>query len=239
MSLVFNMVGGAGGSAELPAIYVTYPEGSVCTCSNGSKTYTAKDTSGYWLFAGLDIGTWTVTATDGGKTASKAATITTEGQVVELALSFRLWLYDAGNQFVDVTGGWGTVAPWSSGAYGAGSVTYGAASITVSAMLAGGSYNAASAATCINNLLDLSGYKTLYLRVKSVTTGSSRYCSYGVSTERNNTGQLARTSVTDSGIIELDISAVTDPVYVYVTKAHDSGIAAPADKVEFDQVYAE
>ncbi len=109
MSLVFNMVGGAGGSAELPAIYVTYPEGSVCTCSNGGKTYTAKDASGYWLFAGLDIGTWTVTATDpSGENDPESQTveITREGQIVNVELSYVLWLYKNGNEYVDLTGGW-------------------------------------------------------------------------------------------------------------------------------------
>lgn len=57
-------LGGGSGSGKLPAIYATYPEGAVCTCNNGSKTYTAKDTSGYWLFAGLEVGTWTLTISD-------------------------------------------------------------------------------------------------------------------------------------------------------------------------------
>ena len=110
MSLVFNMVGGGGaaGGAELPAIYVTYPAGSVCTCTNGSKTFTAKDTTGFWLFAGLEVGSWTVTATDGTETATKTVEITSEGQVESVELSYELYLYNYGDQCVDVTGGWAT-----------------------------------------------------------------------------------------------------------------------------------
>lgn len=110
MSLVFNMVGGgAGGSAELPAIYVTYPEGSVCTCSNGVKTFTAKDTTGFWLFAGLEVGMWTVRITDpSGENAPESQTveITSEGQIVNVELSYVLWLYKDGNEYNAITGGW-------------------------------------------------------------------------------------------------------------------------------------
>lgn len=91
MSLVFNMVGGGGGSAELPAIYATYPEGSVCTCSKDGKTYTAKDTSGYWLFAGLEVGTWTLTISDPSGTyegSSATVIITDANEIVNTTLKF-------------------------------------------------------------------------------------------------------------------------------------------------------
>ena len=110
MSLVFNMVGGgAAGGAELPAIYVTYPAGSVCTCTNGVKSFTAKDTTGFWLFAGLEVGTWTVTTTDpSGENAPESQTveITTAGQIVNVELSYVLWLYKNGNEYNAITGGW-------------------------------------------------------------------------------------------------------------------------------------
>lgn len=111
MSLVFNMVGdgGAAGGAELPAIYATYPAGSVCTCSNGVKTFTAKDTTGFWLFAGLEVGTWTVTTTDPtgeSNPVSQAVELSADNPLVNVELSYVLWLYKNGNEYIDVTGGW-------------------------------------------------------------------------------------------------------------------------------------
>ena len=44
-------------------IGVTYPAGSVCTCADGTRTLTARDTSGKAVFVIPSAGTWTVTAT--------------------------------------------------------------------------------------------------------------------------------------------------------------------------------
>lgn len=82
-------------AAVYAVIGVTYPAGSTCTCSNGSKTLTAKDTTGEAMFIIPSAGTWTVTAADGGRTASSVVGITAEGQVVTVALMFGP-LYDEG-----------------------------------------------------------------------------------------------------------------------------------------------
>ena len=89
----------SGGGAKLfAAIGVTYPEGSTCTCTNGTKTLKAKTTSGQWVFAIPEAGTWTVTATDGTNTKSESVNITAEGQSVNVELSYRTegYLYNAG-----------------------------------------------------------------------------------------------------------------------------------------------
>ena len=89
---------GGGGKTGLPAIYVDYPPGSVCTCSNNNgKTYTAKDNSGLWLFSGLELGTWTVTATDGTNSKSQSVSITKEGQFESVELSYRYYLFNNGS----------------------------------------------------------------------------------------------------------------------------------------------
>ena len=45
--------GSGGGIGEITsAIAVTYPAGSTCTATNGTKILTAKDTSGFALFCG-------------------------------------------------------------------------------------------------------------------------------------------------------------------------------------------
>ena len=87
-------------------IGVTYPSGSVCTCSNGSVTLTAKDTTGKAIFVIPSAGTWTVKAVKGSDSASKAVSITAEGQAATVTLVY--WdgtIYDAGNEYTAQTAG--------------------------------------------------------------------------------------------------------------------------------------
>ena len=80
---------GQGGVSEAYAVIaVTYPEGSTCSCSNGEKTFVAKDTSGRWLFLLPSGGEWTVSSTDGTDTAEKTVEITSDGQTESVELSF-------------------------------------------------------------------------------------------------------------------------------------------------------
>lgn len=79
-----------GGGIPYAVIGVTYPSGSVCTCTSGTLTLTAKDTSGKVLFAIPFAGTWTVKAVKGSESKSVAVKITTEGQVETVTLSYEL-----------------------------------------------------------------------------------------------------------------------------------------------------
>ena len=98
----------AGGGALLYAIIsVDYPEGSVCTCSNGAKTLKAKDTSGKALF-NVTVGEWTVSCTDGSETASKTVSITQEGQCKSVTMVYSLVLYSVGNMHTETGGNWTT-----------------------------------------------------------------------------------------------------------------------------------
>lgn len=95
-----------GGGTPYAVIGVTYPSGSVCTCTNGTLTLTAKDTTGKALFIIPSAGTWTVEAVKGSKSKSKAVSITTEGQVETVTLMFETVLWEAGaNQNTAITGG--------------------------------------------------------------------------------------------------------------------------------------
>lgn len=84
------------GAKLFAAIGVTYPEGSVLTCTNGTKTLTARTSTGQWVFAIPEAGTWTVTSTDGTETASETVEITIEGQSAKIELSYGLLLYKSG-----------------------------------------------------------------------------------------------------------------------------------------------
>ena len=95
-----------GTLALFAVIGVTYPAGSVCTCTKGTKTYKAKNTSGLALFAVPEAGDWIVSCTDGTQTASKTVTISAEGEAVNVKLAYDLRLFDNGDECVSVTGGW-------------------------------------------------------------------------------------------------------------------------------------
>lgn len=87
-------------------ISVTYPAGSTCTCSDGSTTLTAPDTSGSYVFIVRNTGSWTVTATDGEDTTSDIVMIGSDGQSVNITLDYDTLLFNNGVDKTELTGGW-------------------------------------------------------------------------------------------------------------------------------------
>lgn len=90
-------------------IAVTYPVGSILTCTDGTKTFKAKNKTGSWIFSVPYSGTWTVLATEGEKTSYKTVEISKENEAISVVLAFELVLYNMGNEQTSVTGGWQTV----------------------------------------------------------------------------------------------------------------------------------
>lgn len=68
--------GASGGSPNKSTIIVTAPTGSTVTCKMGSTTKAATEKNGVWTFGGLDLGTWTITSTKGGDSATQDVAIT-------------------------------------------------------------------------------------------------------------------------------------------------------------------
>ena len=87
-------------------INITYPSGSTCTCSDGTTTLSAPDTSGTWTCIVPNAGTWTATATDGVENTSESVSITTDGQTVAVELSYYTYLFKPNTDTTNVTGGW-------------------------------------------------------------------------------------------------------------------------------------
>ena len=81
---------GGGISKAYAVIGVTYPAGSTCTCTDGTKTLKLKNTSGQGIFLIPYAATWTVTATNGTNTKSQSVEITNEGQLESVTLSYEL-----------------------------------------------------------------------------------------------------------------------------------------------------
>ncbi len=103
-------------TAGFGSIVVNYPSGSSCTCSNGSTTLTASTSTGEYVFSVPSSGTWTITSTKDTQTASASVSITTINQVAEVNLSYDIILYNAGNIYENVTGGWNNPAVTSGSA---------------------------------------------------------------------------------------------------------------------------
>lgn len=159
-------VAGAGLRA---VIAVAYPEGSICTCTNGTKTLKARDTSGKALF-NVTVGEWTVKAEDtaAGKSKSANVSITEEGHCESVTLKYSLDIIINGKFNYDVIGSW--VA--GSDSSGAGSLTeqngyvqiYGPAPTKYA-----GSYTS----WVSTKALPTSEYKTLYVDYESTFNGFS------------------------------------------------------------------
>ena len=87
-------------------INITYPAGSTCTCSDGTTTLSAPDTSGTWACIVPNAGTWTATSTSGTETDSKAVAITTDGQSTSVELSYALFLFKPNAPSDIIAGEW-------------------------------------------------------------------------------------------------------------------------------------
>ena len=204
-------------AAVYAVIRVTYPSGSTCTCTSGSTTLKAKDTTGTALFIITAKGTWTVKAVKGSQTASKAVSITADGQVTTVALAFELVLFKNG-------------AYQNIGSFNNATITNGNLAMTASGNDgAGGSIHR----TFVTDVkLDLTNYKTLTFSLAEFTINSS-YAAYrkvwfGVCSDTigwqaipADSNVKAKTVLTNTNqgtnkTVTVDISALTGSFYVFV-----------------------
>lgn len=200
-------------------INITYPAGSTCTCSDGTTTLSAPDTSGTWACIVPNAGTWTAAATDGVENTSESVSITTDGQIVAIELSYLLWLYKRGNTYNAVTGGWSVSKHSSTGGSFDGVLTLNADSMLLSTEVWGGSVGYANAFT--NNSIDLTGVNTLKFKITGI--GDTAYSdkegnthkfrfSLVVANERptkQNPTFAADMKILATGEYSVDVSAVT------------------------------
>lgn len=152
-------------------INITYPAGSTCTCSDGTTTLSAPDTSGTWACIVPNAGTWTAAATDGVESTSESVSITTDGQIVAIELSYLLWLYKSGNTYNAVTGGWSVAEHGSTDGSFDSVLTLNDDSMLLSTEVWGGSVAYANAFT--NNSIDLTGVNTLKFKITGI--GNTAY----------------------------------------------------------------
>lgn len=200
-------------------INITYPAGSTCTCSDGTTTLSAPDTSGTWACIVPNAGTWTAAATDGVENTSESVSITTDGQIAAIELSYLLWLYKSGNTYNAVTGGWSVAEHHSTGGSFDSVLTLNDDSMLLSTEVFGGSVAYANAFT--NNSIDLTGVNTLKFKITGI--GNTAYSdkegnthkfqfSLVVANERPtkpNPTFAADMKILATGEYSVDVSAVT------------------------------
>lgn len=193
-------------------INITYPAGSTCTCSDGTTTLSAPDTSGTWACIVPNTGTWTISCTNGEDSTGKTVAITADGQTENVALSYTLVLYEKNGE---------TVA-WSYKAYDHSVPSVNMTLDTLKSQYGEGHARRPTLYTTVKH--DISSYDTLYGSfdmtgsgglylgiLSSPPTNGSEVDKVGFVSRANGSG--AKVNLT------LDISGFTGEYYiaVYVT----------------------
>jgi hypothetical protein len=209
-------------AAVYAVIGVTYPSGSVCTCSNGSVTLTAKDTTGKALFVIPTAGTWTVKAVSGSKSTSKAVSITAEGQVEIVTLTYGLYIFKNGS---GLTSGYSIKS----------NSLISAPTVSSDTISWSGNSESDGVAFYIDPAVALSGYTKLCVDFEcSYNYGGNYGMGFGVGTDAasslmlTNTNWTAKVTSTAQGAIarntvQCDISALTDSEYIKVVGSYSVG----------------
>lgn len=192
-------------------INIVYPAGSTCTCSDGVTTLTAPDTSGSWSCVVPNKGTWTVSCTDNIESTSGTISITADGQHESISLMY--WngqLYERGNQFEKMTGGW-VVYPndrTDTASFDSDSIHF-----------INGS--AGQVAIFTKSKINVSDFKTLKIQINTFKGGIK----FGL-TAANNTANPSFTKYlnTDSGssgtVFQVDLSSTTGEYYVSIVSTY-------------------
>lgn len=192
-------------------INITYPAGSTCTCTDGTTTFAAPDTSGTWACVVPNAGTWTLSCTDGTESASEAVTITTDGQSVSAVLSYALWLYKDGDTCDTVSGGWSSPV-WGGNDFSK-VVTFNESSMQISTEVFGGSVGYGHVFT--NSVIDLSEISTLKFRITGIgktSSGSNQFSFRLCVASKFPNEQLpsfpVSLSITKTGLFSVDVSSM-------------------------------
>lgn len=174
-------------------INITYPAGSTCTCSDGTTTLSAPDTSGTWACIVPNAGTWTVTSTSGAETDSKAVTITTDGQSTSVELSYALFLFKPNAPSDIIAGEWEMPA---------NSTVTAEAELTVKSVNNFNNNRIISART--KGQIDLTEYSTLQATCKASGGSNTKLEVY------SGSSVVASTAIgTDLTTVTVDISALS------------------------------
>lgn len=205
MSIIGNpiMVGGGGPTASIKVRGLS--QSDTVTAAMGSKTKNATwvTDGSYWLIDGIrDFGTWTVTATNGTKTATQDVLVDVITEY-EITMAYRLYLYNEGDECEDVTGGWtidGYV--YTGEVYGVSAGVKNADSFYLTS-------NPGSTAFGTANKVDLSTYNTLYATFRYDKAKQNPWVG-ALLGDKDLVGSNRYPNVCDGNGVDADITASAD-----------------------------
>ena len=225
---------GGGTSKAYAVIGVTYPAGATCTCTDGTKTLTLKNTSGQGIFLIPYAVTWTVTATNGSKSKSKAVSITAEGQVETVTLGYELVLFNSG-----VVSGYA----WDSSNFDSG---YGDAKVSNGLIYLYGytwdnniSLQSGWGEIGISSAIGLSDYSTLKVRLKKIDSADGTVNIHVGTTALGDNTATKTVTLTAGTTTSLNISSITGSKYISLYAQSDTGTYGNQIHAYFDKVWLE
>lgn len=233
-------VGGGGSGNAFAYIGVTYPAGATLTCTDGTRTLRAKDTTGLYVFPVPYAGTWTVTATDGTNTDSERVSITRLWQDAVVSLVFfDGTIFDHGNLYSAVTGGWivnndAVINPsYSPGGWASiPSEEYPAEYMEIG-LTTSRSYNTVQPV----NKIDLTGLQSVTISFTgTLSDGSTPYVAFTIA--NNNSGRLDAVSggVCPTNYPTYDVSSISFNGSYYILIYIDNGSTARQNTVQITKV---
>lgn len=167
---MIHVLSGKGITNVAGVIRVSYPANSTLVVKGTSSgkqfakdTNTTSSAKAYIFLAPIGNASYTLTATNSaGKTVSKQVYVAKD-QVQSVVLAYEIHYYDAGDQYISVTGGWKKV----NGGNGGGTLTLGKSSMVALANFG------QSVAGITTNKINLSNIKTLTFNVNSTISGNA------------------------------------------------------------------
>lgn len=205
-------------------ISVTYPEGSTCTCTNvkGDIVLEDENTNGKVIFNIPEAGTWTVKSINGSSSASQSVSIS-EGQIENVTLSYKFYLFKEGTGLMNNTGLYYGMANMTGTAYqkdlpsGNSSIAYISKD---SFYLASGLGSAGGGLFGFTSRIDMTSYKNLFVDLKANSTSQPPVI--GVSSSQVNSFYptwAASTNITKTtrDTYSVDLSKVNSNQYVGIT----------------------
>lgn len=199
-------------------IVTTFPtDCTSVTCKKGATTLSVPSgslSSGSYTFAIPEAGEWVLYATNGTKEKTVTVNVTEETAYTS-ALNFELYLFNAGDQCEDVTGGWDAI--------GYGGTT---SKITTAIYVE----NDGPGYVYTNGKIDTTGYTKLCFNVISIKTYEGAYYRHFGLAKNYSSSPVASVRPTGNGVWIADISEINNAENVVVFVASD-GCRATVDKV--------
>lgn len=204
----------------MATISITYPEGSVCTCSDGVTTLTAPDTSGVWECIVSNAGTWTISCTDGNDSTDEVVEITSDGQSESIMLGYNYAITGGQAKYELFTKNWKSSTTTLTQNADSYQIVLSGTDPVACTVIYAEEYKGVSLSDhskAVLDIVEITGSATVKIKVWSGSElpGTGAYSSY---TEGNLVGEVPATI----GHNELELTSFSEGIYtvgIYILKA--------------------